>query len=133
MTLTAVFAPGGCAEGGGEDVAKALRSTVEAAGGNWVATGTRGASSVIILTGALLQSPDLAKQVCLFIAHPLCCFCGFYFKFVYVCVRICFVFEFVYALLYVFTFVYASKFLHFYVYICMYACTCMYIYLYIHA
>lgn len=71
VTLTAVFAPGGPSVGGGEDVAQELQSTVEDSGGKWVAAGAKGVYTVIILTGALLTSPTLAKQVCSFISHPL--------------------------------------------------------------
>ena len=72
MTLTAVFAPGTAAVGGGEDVAKALRVTMEAAGANWVDAGdahTYG-HTIVILTGALLASPALVKQVSCF-QHPI--------------------------------------------------------------
>ena len=65
MTLTAVFAPGGSAVGGGEDVAKALRLTTEASGVKWVDNTAATTCTIIILTGALLASPALAKQVCL--------------------------------------------------------------------
>ena len=64
-TLTAVFAPGGSAVGGGADVAKALRLTTEALGVKWVDNASATTFTIIILTGALLASPALTKQVCL--------------------------------------------------------------------
>ena len=65
MTLTAVFAPGVSAVGGGEDVAKVIQVATEAAGVKWLSAGQKTAThTIIILTGALLASPSLAKQVC---------------------------------------------------------------------
>ena len=64
MTLTAVFAPGGSTMNGGEDVAKALQVATEAAGAKWIFGGETATHTIVILTGALLASPALAKQVC---------------------------------------------------------------------
>ena len=64
MTLTAVFAPGVSADGGGEDVAKALQATMVDAGAEWVVSGATAKYTIIILTGALLKCPGLANQVC---------------------------------------------------------------------
>ena len=61
MTLTAVFAPGGCKVGGGEDVGKELRKSMEKLGVKWVDDATA-TVTIIILTGALLKSS--AKRVC---------------------------------------------------------------------
>ena len=72
MTLTAVFAPGVSAVGGGEDVAKALRVTMEAAGAQWVGDGGAATYTIVILTGALLTSPVLAKQVCPYVCVCVC-------------------------------------------------------------
>ena len=63
MTLTAVFAPGVSVAGGGEDVAKALQAATVAAGAKWTYQGETATHTIIILTGALLASPVLAKQV----------------------------------------------------------------------
>ena len=63
MTLTAVFAPGVSAVGGGEDVAKVIQVATEAAGVKWLSAGQTATHTIIILTGALLASPALAKQV----------------------------------------------------------------------
>lgn len=70
MTLTAVFAPGVSDVGGGEDVAKALQIATEAAGTKWVVNGATAKYTIIILTGALLQSPARASQVYLFNILP---------------------------------------------------------------
>ena len=63
ITLTAVFAPGEAAVGGGEDVAEVLRIATEATRAKWVVAGDAATHTIIILTGALLATPDLAKQV----------------------------------------------------------------------
>ena len=64
MTLAAVFAPGVPADGGGEDMAKALRATVEAAGAKWSVDCTTATHIIIVLTGGLLGTPTVASQVC---------------------------------------------------------------------
>ena len=70
MTLTAVFAPGAFAVGGGEDIAKALQVVTEAVGAKWVVEAATTTHTIIILTGALLASPALAKQVFPFDSCP---------------------------------------------------------------
>jgi len=69
MTLTTVFAPGGSAVGGGEDVVKELRETTKGLGVKWVDNATATTFTIIILTGALLKSPALAKQVSTVLTH----------------------------------------------------------------